>query len=110
MKHAKNTRSDTQQNLSKTEQSTSLSFSILLPMEEKQGIRGTIMKTRLIRIKEIAEISGLSISTIKNYINGGYYSTRGFIPKDVGFPKPAKVVYGIRLFEESKIRQFFNIA
>ncbi len=40
------------------------------------------MKTRLIRIKEIAEISGLSISTIKNYINGGYYSSRGFIHKD----------------------------
>lgn len=68
------------------------------------------MKTRLIRIKEIAEISGLSISTIKNYINGGYYSSRGFIHKDVGFPKPAKIVNGIRLFEESKIRQFFNIA
>ena len=68
------------------------------------------MKTRLIRIKEIAEISGLSISTIKNYINGGYYSARGFIPKDVGYPTPAKIVNGIRLFEESKIRQFFNIA
>lgn len=66
------------------------------------------MKTRLIRIKEIAEISGLSISTIKNYINGGYYSSRGFIQKDVGFPKPAKVVNGIRLFEESKIRRGCN--
>lgn len=67
-------------------------------------------KTRLIRIPEIAEISGLSISTIKNYVNGGYYSKRGFVPKDVGFPKPAKIINNIRLFEESKIRRFFNIA
>ena len=42
--------------------------------------------------------------------NGGYYSKRGFVPKDVGFPKPAKIINNIRLFEESKIRRFFNIA
>ena len=67
-------------------------------------------KTRLIRIPEIAEISGLSVSTIKNYVNGGYYAKRDFVPKDVGFPKPAKIINNIRLFEESKVRRFFNIA
>lgn len=67
-------------------------------------------KTRLIRIQEIAKISGLSVSTIKNYVNGGYYCKKGFVAKDVGFPKPAKILNNTRLFEESKVRRFFNIA
>lgn len=69
------------------------------------------MKTRLIKIQDIAELSGMSISTIKNYVNGGYYSKgKGFVANDVGFPKPAKIINNTKLFEESKIRKFFNIA
>ena len=61
------------------------------------------MKTRLIRIKEIAEISGLSITTIKNYINGGYYSARGFIHKDVGFPNRNRRLLRIKASKRIKI-------
>lgn len=68
------------------------------------------MKSRLIKIQDIAEMSGLSISTIKNYVNGGYYSKNGFVAKDVGFPKPAKIINKTRLFEECKVRRFFNLA
>lgn len=67
------------------------------------------MKTKLIRIADIAEISGLSISIIKNYVNGGYYSKGKFISKPVDFPQPVKIIRNTKLFEEIAVRRFFNL-
>lgn len=68
------------------------------------------MKTKLIRIADIAELTGLSTSTIKNYVNGGYYSKGKFVPKPVDFPQPVKVIRNTKLFEEIAVRRFFNLA
>lgn len=69
------------------------------------------MKTRLLKISDIAKLSGLSVNSIRNYTNGGYYAKDGtFRPLNVDFPKPVKTIGKVRLFEEIAIRRFFNLA
>lgn len=69
------------------------------------------MKTRLIKISDISKMSGMSMNSIRNYINGGYYDKNGkFRVLDVDFPKPVKIIGRTRLFEEIAVRRFFNLA
>lgn len=67
------------------------------------------MRSKLITISKIAEISGHSISAIRNYINGGYYKNGQFVPQDVDFPKPTKIINNRKYFEESKVLAWFNL-
>lgn len=67
------------------------------------------MRSKLITISKIAELSGCSISAIRNYINGGYYNKGKFIPQEVDFPKPTKIIGNRKYFEESKVLAWFNL-
>ena len=64
-------------------------------------------KGKLLTEKEVAELCQVTISTLDNWVNGGYVRKGKFVFVDYGFPKPVKMGHLVR-FYESDILAWIN--